>query len=281
MIDKKIFQLMLSKLNDDTINTQGVKFKGNFVFVRMNDYQTLASASTYNPYDTVNSKYIGVAEIVSIPTDYVESNNRTEWLKTYAFQFRANMKDEALEALQEVYLYFKSNTVQTIVDDTTYKLILRVNRPKLEGAQQQAGSMSIMYSMDLAAVTIETGYYGNEVTHEMGLGTATPTEIIADNVSINSLCVTNPKSSMTENKNTTHKFIGRTNTLKMQIYYDGTTLTNAILNVIEGKLDRDTEFVYQRTINSVTVSWDIKISSGNIVYKTGQVMMLNIDCVEV
>ena len=37
MIDKTIFQLFLDKANYDSINTQNVKIRGNYVFVRIND----------------------------------------------------------------------------------------------------------------------------------------------------------------------------------------------------------------------------------------------------
>ena len=45
MLDRTIFQYILSKANNETINTQGISIKGNYVFVRINDTQTLLETS--------------------------------------------------------------------------------------------------------------------------------------------------------------------------------------------------------------------------------------------
>ena len=279
MIDKKIFQFMLDTLNDE--NTQGVKFKGNYVFVRVNDNLQLLEASTYNPYDTVLSDFVAMAETVSQPTDYVEANNRTGWVKQYTFQFDVRNKDTVLEALQEVYNYLKLNNVQEIVDDETYKFVLKPTRATFVGNQQGAGTVFTTYSMNLFAETIETGYYGNESTHTMAVHNGTLQSIIIDQVVIGSNVATNPTNDITSNVNTTHKAISRGVTLQFVINYDGTALNKTILGLVEGIGNRETTFDYRKVFDSVTSDYEFLITGGSVVYKNGVVIQIRFNGVEV
>ena len=168
MIDKTLFLFFLTKLNDTSINTQGVEFKGNYVFVRINDAQQFLSTSSYNAYDTEETNFTALAEVISNEEAFVENNNRSGWTKQYAFQFDIRDKDENLAALQELRDYLRANSTQTIVDDdTTYKMSIKVTRPIFAGNQQGAGTVFPTYVMTMYADTLETGFFGNEATHTM------------------------------------------------------------------------------------------------------------------
>ena len=281
MIDKKIFQFMLDKLNNTSINTQGVKFKGNYVFVRVNDNLQLLEASTYNPYDTVLSDFVAMAETVSQPTDYVEANNRTGWVKQYTFQFDVRNKDTVLEALQETYNYLKVNNVQEIVDDETYKFVLKPTRATFVGNQQGAGTVFTTYSMNLFAETIETGFYGDEAVHKMAKFGLTPNEVIMDSVTVGSAVSMDVDNDITENANTGNEPIARGVSLQFVLNYKGTALEREIRQVIEGKEDREKTYVYQKEFDTATETWTFRIVTGNVVYKKGGLIQLAFNGVEV
>jgi hypothetical protein len=280
MIDKKLYELILGKLNDATINTQGVTFKGNYVFVRYNDTQTLMEASTYNAYDLKQTVYIGMAEITSVPTDFVEKNNRTDFVKEYAFQFPVRMQDKALEALQEVFLYFRTNNVQTVVDNVTYKVLIKPHRPRFLGNQQQAGGIDATYGMSFFITLIETGEFTNTATHEMSISGGTLQDLFIDAVNITNQTAVSSSNLLTSESNTKSEPISRSLSFTFTIYYDSSTLLETILGVVEGKTSRETLFTYQKTFDSVVRSWDIYITGGNVIYKNGLIHQITFNGTE-
>lgn len=280
MIDKKIFQFMLDTLNNE--NTQGIKFKGNYVFVRVNDNIQLLEASSYNPYDTVLSDFVAMAETVSQPTDYVEANNRTGWVKQYTFQFDVRKKDAVLEALQEIYNYLKLNNVQEIVDDETYKFVLKPTRATFVGNQQGAGTVFTTYSMNIFAETIETGFYDDEVTHKMNVKGSTVQTIIKDTATIGSATSMDVDNDITDNVNTSNEPVARGVSLQFVINYDDSTFQRVLRKVIEGKSSRETVFTYEKKMpNETAETWDFLVVTGNVVYKKGVLLQLAFNGVEV
>lgn len=280
MIDQKIYQLWLDKFNDDSINTQSVSFNGNFVFVRVNDNLTVKQVSTYNSYDTVDKYMVVMGETVSLPTDFVDENNRTGWNKQLTFRFDVRHKDKVLEAIQEVYLYFKANTIQTIEDDTTYKFKIKPSRPAFAGTEQGAGTVFVYYTMNFDCETIETGWYGDEATHTMAINGETLQSIILDQVLIGSATAVNPSNKLTVEENTDNTPISRGVTLQFVINYDGTTLNKKLRKVIEGKESRETKFDYRKVFDGDTDNYTFVISGGNLLYKKGVLAQLKFNGVE-
>lgn len=280
MIDQKIYQLWLDKFNDKTINTQAVSFNGNHVFVRVNDNLTVATTSTYNPYDTVDKYVVVVGETVSLPTDYIDENNRTGWNKQLTFRFDVRQKDKVLEAMQQVYLYFKANTVQSIVDDTTYKMIVKMSRPAFAGTEQGAGTVFVYYTMNIDADMLETGWFGNEAVHTMGISSGALTSIILDELIIGSAVAVNPSNKLTVEENTDNKAISRGITYQFTIDYDGTTLNEKLRKVIEGIDSRETKFYYRKVFNSQTENHTFLITGGSVVYKKGVMIQLKFSGVQ-
>ena len=280
MIDKKLFELILSKLNDDSINTQEVTFKGNYVFVRINNTQTMMEASSYNAYDLTQKRYIAMAEITSNPTDFVEENNRTDFVKDYAFQFPTNLQDEALEALQEVFLYFRSNNVQTVIDDVTYKVLIKPSRPRFLGNQQQAGGIDSTYGMTFFMTLIETGEFTNTATHQMALTGGTLQDIFIDDVTIASQTAMSPSNILTSEVNTKSEPVARGMAFTFSLYYDGTVLLKNILSVVEGKTSRETRYDYEKVFDGVTQSYTLYITGGSVSYKNGLVHKIQFTATE-
>lgn len=285
MIDKTIFQLMLDKCNDATINTQGIKFKGNFVFVRVNDNQQMLEASTYNPYDSELNDFVPCAEIISQETSFVEDNNRSGWVKRYAFTFDIRDKDKTLTALQQVRDYFRENSTQTITDtvdtvDTVYKLNVKVSRPSFMGNQADAGTIYSTYYMDFFADMVETGYFGNEITHTMALSGGIHQSVILDSVTIGSATATNPSNKLTVEANTNNKPISRGVTLQFILDYDGTALNKSIMSVVKGTTSRETIYEYKEVFDGVTTEYDFIITGGSVVSKKGVIVQVNFSGVQ-
>ena len=285
MIDKTIFQLMLDKLNDETINTQGVTFKGNFVFVRINDNQQMLETSTYNPYDSELADFVAMAEIVSQETAFVEENNRSGWVKRYAFSFDVRDRDTVLTALQQVRDYFRANSIQSIVDtvdtvDTTYNMNVKVSRPSFMGNQPDGGTVFSTYYMDFFADMVETGYYGNQATHTMAVSGGTKVAINEDSITISQATVTNPSNKLTSEVNTSNRVVSRGVSFDFTLNYDGSTLHKTIRRIIDGKVSRETRFDYRKVFNGDTYDYDLVITGGSCVYKKGVLVQLQFNMVE-
>lgn len=281
MIDKKLYELILGKANDETINTQGVPVKGNYVFVRYNDRQTLTEASTYNAYDKVEREFMGMAEITSTPTDFVEKNNRTDFIKEYAFQFSSKRKDESLEALQELFLYFRENNVQVVVDDVTYKVLIKPHRPRYLGSTTtSAGKVFVLYGMQFFMTLIETGEFTNTATHEMRISGGTYQDLFIDDVTIANQTAISASNLLTSEVNTKAEPVSRAINFSFSIYYDSSVLVETILGVIEGKTSRETLFDYQKVFDGVTRAYTVYITGGTVSYKLGSVHKITFNATE-
>jgi hypothetical protein len=273
---------MLDKANDETINTQGVKIRGNYVFVRVNDNTQMLDESTYNSYDTVDTDFVAMAEIISQETPYVEANNRSGWVKRYAFEFDIRDKTKVLAALQEVRDYFFENTVQSITDDsTTYKMNVKVSRPMFVSNRQGAGTIFTSYYIDFFADMVETGYYGNEATHTMCINGGTLQSVILDQAIIGSATAMNPSNDLTSEGNTSNQPTARSVTFQFILNYDGTALSKSILSSVEGIGSRETTYDYRKVFDSVTRNYEFRITGGSAIYKNGVVLTINFNGVEV
>ena len=285
MIDKTIFQLMLDKCNDATINTQGIKFKGNFVFVRVNDNQQMLEASTYNPYDSELNDFVPCAEIISQETSFVEDNNRSGWVKRYAFTFDIRDKDETLTALQQVRDYFRENSEQTITDtvdevDTEYTMNVKVSRPSFMGNQADAGTIYSTYYMDFFADMIETGAFANGVVHTMALRGETKVACGEDTITISQATTVNPSNKLTASANTENRPVSRAMSFDFFLNYNESDLHKEILSILDGNGDREQRFDYRKVFGTVTRDYDIIITGGSVVYKKGIVLQLRFKAVE-
>ena len=278
MIDKAIFQFVLDTVNNQ--NTQGISFRGNYVFVRVNDIQQMLDTSTYNAYDTVDTDFCAMAEIISQETPYVEENNRSGWVKRYAFQFDIRDKDKTLTALQEFRNYLRENSVQSLVDDETYKMNIKISRPCFVSNQQGAGTIFTTYYIDFFADMVETGFYGNEATHTMAVSSGTLQSVILDQVVISSATATNPSNILTVEQNTDNQPVSRGLTFNFIINYDGSTLLKTIRKVVEGKTSRETTFDYRKVFDGDTDNYEFVITSGSVVYKNGVIVAINFNGVE-
>ena len=285
MIDKTIFQLMLDKCNDATINTQGIKFKGNFVFVRVNDNQQMLEASEYNPYDSKLNDFVPCAEIISQETSFVEDNNRSGWVKRYAFTFDIRDKDKTLTALQQVRDYFRENSEQTITDtvdtvDTEYTMNVKVSRPSFMGNQADAGTIYSTYYMDFFADMIETGAFANGVVHTMALRGETKVACGEDTITISQATTVNPSNKLTASANTENRPVSRAMSFDFFLNYNGSDLHKEILSILDGNGDREQRFDYRKVFGTVTRDYDIIITGGSVVYKKGIVLQLRFKAVE-
>jgi len=275
MLDKKIYEYMLAKFNSE--NTQEILFKGNFVFVRVNDTMQIMSASTYNANDLINTPFVGVAQGTSVETPFSESNNRSAFTKRLLFYFDIRNEEKVLDALDELRDYFLANRQHTI---DGFKTVWRVSRASFISNEATGGTVFATYYMDFFGDAVETGFYFDGATHKMCVDGGTLQSIIVSDVSISYATNMNPSNVITSESNTSNVPVSDGLSITMNIYYDSTTLLETLYKHITGKYSRETKYDYQVVFDSISQDYELYIQSGSVVYQNGLIAMLNITFVE-
>jgi len=286
MLQQEIYNYILMKAN---LTTQEITIKGNFVFLVIGDRPTMLEASTLNAFDTVKNKFIPMAETIDEEIPFRENNNRSDWVKQYAFQFPLRLKTEVITALNELRDYFYTHKTHTITDGSTnYTFDFKVSRPRLTAiSPPQAGDVYITYSMQFTGVSIEHGKMSSGAVIKMRKdGVAALVTLLHDTITVSSKTAFDPLTLVDDIVNTKNNPLARGVGFQCEIYYDdSTTLTKAladdIYNSIGGKLARTTKFDFETVFNGITSTYECYISGGSYVFKDGLVQKLIFEMVEV
>lgn len=279
MLDKVFYEYILAKFN---ANTSSVTFKGNYVYLRVNDTMTLMEATSYNAYDTAPVSYVACAEVISTETPFVESNNRSGWVKQYAFMFPLSKKDDVLAALQETRDTFLSTNTHTVTDGSdTYTFVIKCQRPTYAGATKaRAGEIYVTYTMQLMADSVELGYYGNTTVVSLAINGGTLQALIVDSLTVSSANTIDPSNIITSESNISNAIIGRGVNFTLDVYYDSTTLLETLYKQIMGDTSREQIYDLRVVFDGITENYDVKVASGSVVFKKGVIVKLNITFVE-
>lgn len=276
MRQEDFFKYILDLVNT---NTQGLKFKGNFAYVRHGDAMYMYEQDSLNPYNVKKERYIAVAETTDENTPYREENKRNGWIKEYSFQFGARKKDTVIAALNELKDNIDIAGIVTIDSD---KYSLKSTYPRyISKSKQQNGDIELTYAIAIFSDSVLTGSFGDEATITMNKVGQLAQSIIYDTIAISTGIGMNPSSKVTDELNATHEPISSKTTMVLDMYYDGTDLCKDIYKVASGKLSRKTKFDIQTVFDGITQSYTLWIEGGSYTFKKGVIFRMQISMVEV
>lgn len=276
MKQKIFYNYVLTAAN---LNTQSIKFKGNFAYVRVGDAMYMYEQDTNNPYNMRKERFVAMAETTDENVPYREENERNGWIKEYSFQFASRKKEDVIPALNELTQYFKDNPVATI-DGAKYSF--KATHPRfVSKSLQQNGDIELTYAITITADSVETGYFGDESTITLTDSvTNNYRSFIFDTIDINNATGFNPTNQITNENNVGNEPISRKMTGLIDMYYDGTALSKLIYGVLTGKSDRRTAFKMKIVFDSIITEYEFYIETSTITYKKGVVQRMRFNWVE-
>jgi len=271
---QKVFDYILTQLND---NTDGLTYKGNYIFRFFEDKMTVVESVTGSLYNE-ELEITPVSVLSKAPVTFVENNKRIDWMLELGFLMRIEGQEyDATTDLDYANLVSVLDDLQgetVTIDGKKYSF--KTQEPDYSGYSKLGKSKYAIISTTLNVSQISFGYFGQDSTFVLGSDTLDVTRVA---VGVNKEFYTSGKNNDLEND--FNKPIGRSVFLELTFNYNGET---ELLNEARGKATLTDTYTLTETFATspaTTFSYTVTVESCQEELVRGQVKQLTVRFVEV